>query len=100
VAGVFEEALYEAGEVRLRPGDRLVLFTDGVTEAGEPDGVEFGDDRLVAAVHATKALGAAGIVDRVFADVGAFCGAPHDDATVVVLRLPGERQPHLQPRLA
>ena len=89
IAGVFEEAAYEAGQVQLRPGDRLVLFTDGVTEAGSPDGAEFGDDRLVAAVHATKALDAAGVVDRVFADVGAFCGAPQDDATVVVLSLPG-----------
>ena len=100
VADVFEDAVYEAGEVRLQPGDRLVLFTDGVTEAGEPNGEEFGDDRLVAAVHATKALAATGTVDRVFADVGAYCGAPHDDATVVVLRLRGESQPHLQPRLA
>jgi sigma-B regulation protein RsbU (phosphoserine phosphatase) len=100
VAGVFEEAVYEAGEVRLRPGDRLILFTDGVTEAGDPDGEEFGDNRLVAAVRATKAAGAAGTVDRVFGDVNAFCGAPHDDATVVVLRLSGGSQPHLQPRFA
>ena len=89
IAGVFEEAVYEAGQVRLRPGDRLVLFTDGVTEAGSNHGAEFGDDRLVAAVHATKALDAAGIADRVFADVQAHCGASQDDATVVVLRLPG-----------
>ena len=89
IAGVFEDAVYEAGQVRLRPGDRLVLFTDGVTEAGATDGAEFGDDRLVAAVHATNALDAAGIADRVFADVGACCGALQDDATVVVLRLPG-----------
>ena len=89
IAGVFEDAVYEAGQVRLRPGDRLVLFTDGITEAGATDGEEFGDDRLVAAVHATNALDAAGIADRVFADVGAHCGVLQDDATVVVLRLPG-----------
>ena len=89
IAGVFEEAVYEAGQVRLRPGDRLVLFTDGVTEAGSNHDAEFGDDRLVAAVHAANALDAAGIADRVFADVSACCGALQDDATVVVLRLPG-----------
>jgi serine phosphatase RsbU (regulator of sigma subunit) len=87
VVGMFEEAAYEAGQVELRAGDRLVLFTDGVTEASSPDGVEFGDEGLLAAVRATAALDAAGTVDRVFADVGAFCGVPQDDATVVVLSL-------------
>ena len=93
VAGVFEDAAYESGQVRLGPGDRLVLFTDGVTEAGAPDGLEFGDDRLVAAVHATKALDAAATVERVFADVADFCGASHDDATALVLSLPAAARP-------
>jgi serine phosphatase RsbU (regulator of sigma subunit) len=88
VVGMFEDTAYEAGQVEPRAGDRLVLFTDGVTEASSPDGAEFGDDGLLAAVRATAALDAAGTVDRVFADIGAFCGVPQDDATVVVLSLP------------
>lgn len=89
VAGVFDEAAYEAGQVDFRPGDRLVLFTDGITDAGSGNGAEFGDDRLLASVRATMALDAARTVGRVFADVEAFCGVPQDDATVVVLNLPG-----------
>ena len=88
VAGMFEEAAYESGQVDFRPGDRLVLFTDGVTDAGSEDGAEFGDDRLVAAVKASRACSSAGVVDRVFADVSAHTGALHDDATLVVLSLP------------
>jgi sigma-B regulation protein RsbU (phosphoserine phosphatase) len=88
VAGVFDEAAYEPGQVDFRPGDRLLLFTDGVTEAGAQDGAEFGDDRLVAAIQASRALDAASAVDCVFADVFAHCGTPLDDATVVVLDLP------------
>ena len=47
VLGVLEDNTYSQAEVRLDPGDRLVLFTDGITEAGSHEGREFGDDRLV-----------------------------------------------------
>ena len=86
VAGVFDEATFETGRVQLEAGDRLLLYTDGVTEARSPEGVEFGDDRLIAALRRTTALDAAGVVDRLFGDVLAFCGSRlEDDATVMAL---------------
>ena len=45
--GLFEGAEYREGTVALGPGDRLLLFTDGVTEAMDPHEVEFGEARLV-----------------------------------------------------
>ena len=47
VLGVLEDNAYSQAEMRLEPGDRLVLFTDGITEAGSHEGREFGDERLV-----------------------------------------------------
>jgi sigma-B regulation protein RsbU (phosphoserine phosphatase) len=86
VAGVFEEAGYEAGKVRLEPGDRLVLFTDGVTEARSADDHEFGDARLTDWLAAARHLAPAAAVERLFSALRAFCpGGPQDDATAMVL---------------
>jgi sigma-B regulation protein RsbU (phosphoserine phosphatase) len=48
--GMFPDTRYHQYHLLLEPGDVLVLYTDGVTEASNPDGVEFGRDRLVQAV--------------------------------------------------
>ena len=48
--GMFPGTRYHQHHLLLEPGDLLVLYTDGVTEASSPDGVEFGRDRLVQAV--------------------------------------------------
>jgi sigma-B regulation protein RsbU (phosphoserine phosphatase) len=48
--GMFPETRYHQHHLRLRPGDVLVLYTDGVTEASNPEGVEFGRERLAEAV--------------------------------------------------
>jgi sigma-B regulation protein RsbU (phosphoserine phosphatase) len=51
--GIFEEAVYEDVSVRLSPGDALVLFSDGVTEAAGPDGEMFGEERVLACLEGT-----------------------------------------------
>jgi sigma-B regulation protein RsbU (phosphoserine phosphatase) len=48
--GMFPDTRYHQYHLLLEPGDIMVLYTDGVTEASDPDGVEFGRDRLVQAV--------------------------------------------------
>ena len=86
VLGVFEATTVEQQHVHLTPGDRLVLFTDGIVEAEGPGNEEFGDGRLSGIVVRRRAATAAALVDRIFAEVTDFAGGPlQDDATVVVL---------------
>jgi sigma-B regulation protein RsbU (phosphoserine phosphatase) len=88
--GIFPEGRYEAGEVQLTRGDRLVLFTDGVTEAMSPQGEEFGEDRLLALATADPELGAAALQEKILQAVTDFsAGDLHDDATVIVLVVSG-----------
>jgi phosphoserine phosphatase RsbU/P len=85
VTGIFDEGSYEEGRVTLEPGDRLVLFTDGITEARSGAGDEFDDAGLLRALEACRHLDAQSMVDAIFKDVGAFAGGPlQDDATAVV----------------
>jgi phosphoserine phosphatase RsbU/P len=85
VLGVFAESTYEQGEFRIAPGDRLVLYTDGITEGRNPAGDEFGEDRLAASAVAHRALGADGMLAAMLADVEAFNGGAYeDDATLIV----------------
>lgn len=74
---------------RLLPGDSLVLFTDGLTEAMNPAGEQFGTDRLRVAVEAAADRPAAEIVENVFAAVSDHLSglAPLDDMTIVVVKV-------------
>jgi serine phosphatase RsbU (regulator of sigma subunit) len=89
--GVLEDTPYEHGVVRLEPGDTLVLYTDGATDARAPDGELFGSGRLVEAIAACRGLAAARIVDAISgATVRFAAGAPpEDDVTLLVLRYLG-----------
>ena len=70
--------------MRLQSGDRLILFTDGITEAGSHEGREFGDDRLVNLVVAHRHRSASDILDAIFRDVSAFTADVFsDDATLI-----------------
>jgi len=95
VLGPLADSTYERGFVRMDPGDLVVLYTDGILEASpspsdDPDPVEYGIDRLVDCVRANRDLSAKEIVERVLADVDAFCGdeAARDDRTLMVVRYP------------
>jgi sigma-B regulation protein RsbU (phosphoserine phosphatase) len=86
VAGIYDGAVYDSAEVTLEPGDRLVLFTDGLTEARSADGVELGDDGLLEVITGAANLDASGLVAGIFEHVHTFANAPlEDDATAVVL---------------
>jgi serine phosphatase RsbU (regulator of sigma subunit) len=78
-------ARYAAGAAELRPGDCLVLFTDGITEAMDAHYEEFGERRLTDLL-AHRSGGAEECRSRIMAAVTQFAnGAFPDDATVLVL---------------
>jgi len=86
VLGVLVEAEYEQADVALAQGDRIVLFTDGLTEARNADDEEFGEERLLAAALAHRACSAPALQARLAASVAEFTGGLlQDDATLMVL---------------
>ncbi len=88
VLGVFAESTYEQGDFALRAGDRLVLYTDGITEGRNPAGDEFGEDGLAASASLHRALGADDMLAGILRDVEAFnAGVYEDDATLIVAAL-------------
>jgi sigma-B regulation protein RsbU (phosphoserine phosphatase) len=88
--GLFKGRSYELQRRQLEPGDLLLVFTDGVTEANDPAENEFGEDRLieVARLHADADVHA--LTDRVFDAIAEFSRGlhnPHDDITLVTVRV-------------
>ena len=88
VLGVFAESTYEQGDFALRPGDRLVLYTDGITEGRNAEGDELGEEGLAASASAHRALGADAMLAAMLRDIEAFNGGTYeDDATLIVAAL-------------
>ena len=98
VLGVFPEGTYEQGRVAIQTGDRLVLFTDGITEAqrgdvdvndaaaGDVTETEFGEQRLIDLIVANRACSAPALQARLAEAVASFtAGRFQDDATLIVL---------------
>jgi phosphoserine phosphatase RsbU/P len=84
--GVFPEWKYENSIAQLAPGDRLLLFTDGITEAAKPDGEEFGEQRLIDAATSLVKPSSAELRDQLLAEIKGFCDSQlHDDATLIVV---------------
>jgi serine phosphatase RsbU (regulator of sigma subunit) len=86
--GVMQGNTYSVGDVSLAPGDLLVMYTDGVTEAFNQCGEEFGEGRLMDVVVASHDRNAADMLEIIFSRVNEFIGeaTQSDDITVVVIR--------------
>jgi len=83
---MFPKSAYADREFALRPGDCLLLTTDGVTEAADELDEEFGNERVIASARAARSLGAQGIRTRILDDVTRFCkGNFLDDASLIVV---------------
>jgi phosphoserine phosphatase RsbU/P len=86
VLGVFPNQTFAAGSVHLAPGDRVIFFTDGVTEACDAAGEEFGEVRLLSVLQEHRAVTAHVLQDKILAAASEFSlGHWHDDATLLVL---------------
>jgi phosphoserine phosphatase RsbU/P len=88
VIGLLESAEYQQGSVRLVPGDVLVAFTDGISEAMNLDDEEWGEDRLIDAIRGCRRSSAQQLLECIFDAATSFAGAApqHDDMTLVVVR--------------
>jgi phosphoserine phosphatase RsbU/P len=85
---VFPDQNYQPGEIELNSGDCLLFFTDGVTEARDASGEEFGEDRLQELITLGGEFSARELRDLIMAAVGEFSDGPvHDDATLMVLKV-------------
>ncbi len=91
IVGLFEMAKFEEETVTLTPGDWLIVFSDGVSEAMSATGDEYGDDRIVRCVEANASLQPRQLLEALFADVRLFAkgAAQSDDITGMVIRYGG-----------
>jgi sigma-B regulation protein RsbU (phosphoserine phosphatase) len=89
VLGLFEFGDYPVSRLTLARGDALVMYTDGVSEARDPQGEFFGAERLLAAVARSAGDTAAAETNTLLQEVRTFAGtAPQsDDITVLTLKL-------------
>jgi len=90
VLGLFPECLYEHGEVRLSVGDRLLCFTDGLTEAANDAGELFGEERLLRLLVEHRRQSASELRQTILGAVVNFSGGSfEDDVTLVTLAIEG-----------
>lgn len=85
--GVLPDTPYEAMILQLQPGNRLLMYTDGITEATNPADEEYGDVRLEAYLRERSREPGRQLIDGIVDDVLRFCDTarPHDDMTLMCL---------------
>jgi len=90
VLGLFKDWRCSLRQTELLPGDTLVLYTDGVTEAIGEGSEEFGEQRLIQALERSRDLSPEGLVNSILNDVTRFSPREqHDDITLIAAKLRG-----------
>jgi phosphoserine phosphatase RsbU/P len=86
--GLFPDSAYEGNTLQLHPGDTVIAYTDGVTEARNQSGEEWGVEGIRKAAVENKAKNANELVDAIFTSLDEFSGRRQiDDATILVARV-------------
>jgi sigma-B regulation protein RsbU (phosphoserine phosphatase) len=86
VLGAFSDAAYEQAEIAFKPGDRLVLVTDGITEAANAQNEEFGEGRLIELFLQNRQLAAVELRQKLVEAVASFSGETlQDDSTLMIV---------------
>jgi serine phosphatase RsbU (regulator of sigma subunit) len=90
--GPFTDPTYAEEETRLRPGDTLILYSDGVSDATDPNDEAFGEDRLLKSLNGACAMEPEKLIDHVLGEVRTFAAdrPQFDDITLLVVRYAGE----------
>jgi sigma-B regulation protein RsbU (phosphoserine phosphatase) len=85
--GLFDDATYDLGEIAFGPGDALLLYSDGISEATDSRGDLYGEDRLRSLWQGCAASPSGDVIDRLLKDVESFRGSAgqSDDMTAVVV---------------
>ena len=99
VLGLLPGARYTQAEIQIQPGDLLIVYSDGILEAENAAGAEFGEAGVIAAVTRRLNQSPAEICTAVLSEVGVFLGTtpPQDDQTLLIARLTansGSAHPH------
>ena len=86
--GILDIATYQSGTTTLNSGDWLVIFTDGVIEAVNDGGTEYGEDRLLQRINAGMSLTPAQMLQQIMADLDVFVATTpqHDDITCLLIK--------------
>ena len=86
--GIQPDVAYDSAEVTVAAGDWLIVFTDGLVEAVNQAGEEYGEQRMIALLNANTGLAPDLLLDRMILDVNAFVGSTpqHDDITCMLIK--------------
>ena len=89
ILGAIPSSNYRQGQARVLPGDLLILYSDGLVEASNDKGEEFGEERIWTAARNHWTRSASEIRDAILSEVRGFVPdhRPEDDVTLVVMRM-------------
>lgn len=87
VLGMFSAWESSLGEVQIEPEDTIVMYTDGITEAANKDGEEFGKARILDTLRENSRLAPRHLLQKIEEGVKAYrSGEQHDDLTMIIAR--------------
>jgi sigma-B regulation protein RsbU (phosphoserine phosphatase) len=86
--GIIEEAAYEETQLKLEPGDKVILYTDGIVEAMNEEEEIYGFERLLDVAKNSQTMTAETLLEEIKGKVNEFAGkaAQHDDITIIVIQ--------------